>query len=408
MAALRVDLDDFASVSVAHGSAVGDAVLVEVARRLQEAAGPADTVARIASDEFFVLTEQQPGGLPVQRVARALAGRVMAAARAPMRAAGVDLQLTTSVGLAFVPAGGRVAEEAEDLMRDSGAALGQAKALGRDRLELFDERLRQEAVGRSKLEAALRDALRTGRGLAVHYQPLVDLASGVAVGVEALVRVTAPDGTPQRTDEVIAAAESTGLVVPLGQAVLQQACADVAGWREAFGRPLVLSVNLSARQVARPDLVDVVAAALEASGLPPAALALELTETALLEAAPTAIQSLQQLRDRGVAVGVDDFGTGYASLRYLRELPVSFLKVDRSFVAGLPNDADDSAIVCAVVGLARALRLDCVAEGIETRAQLVALQGQGRMLGQGFLMARPVPAAEVLRLLDAPSLLPPA
>lgn len=188
------------------------------------------------------------------------------------------------------------------------------------------------------------------------------------MGVEALVRVTAPDGTPQRTDEVIAAAESTGLVVPLGQAVLQQACADVAGWREAFGRPLVLSVNLSARQVARPDLVDVVAAALEASGLPPAALALELTETALLEAAPTAIQSLQQLRDRGVAVGVDDFGTGYASLRYLRELPVSFLKVDRSFVAGLPNDADDSAIVCAVVGLARALRLDCVAEGIETRA----------------------------------------
>jgi diguanylate cyclase (GGDEF)-like protein/PAS domain S-box-containing protein len=406
VAALRVDLDGFAAVTLPHGTELGDRVLVAVARRLQAVAGPADTVARIGADDFVVLCEQQPGGAPVEEEARALAGRVMAAVRAPLRVGGVELHLTASLGLALVPARGQVADEAEDLLRDSGAALGQAKALGRDRLELFDQRLRLEVVGRSKVEAALRAALRDGEGLAVHYQPLVDLESGNVVGVEALVRVSAPDGTPQHTDEVIAAAEASGLVVPLGRAVLRQACADVAAWRAATGRPLVLSVNLSARQVARPDLVEVVAAALDASGLPPSALALELTETALLEAAPTAIGSLQRLRDRGVEVGVDDFGTGYASLRYLRDLPVTFLKVDRSFVAGLSDDADDAAIVSAVVGLARALHLECVAEGIESREQLTRLQAHGHLLGQGYLMARPVPAGQVVDLLDAPTLLP--
>jgi EAL domain-containing protein (putative c-di-GMP-specific phosphodiesterase class I) len=229
----------------------------------------------------------------------------------------------------------------------------------------------------------------------------VDLGTGHVTAAEALVRLVDRDGELIPPDRFISVAEESGLIVPLGTWVLRQACRQTAEWRARTGRPLGIAVNLSARQAARSDLLVTVLTALEDAGLDHSALFLELTESALLEANEATLIQLTSLRDLGVGIGIDDFGTGYSSLRYLREFPVTFLKVDRGFVRGIPDVADDAAVVTAVVGLARGLGLECVAEGIETPAQFAALRNLDAGLGQGYLFSRPVTAERFSELLAA-------
>jgi EAL domain-containing protein (putative c-di-GMP-specific phosphodiesterase class I) len=259
---------------------------------------------------------------------------------------------------------------------------------------VFDATLRSVSSIKQQREEVLRSALAEGR-VELHYQPLFRLDDSSSIGVEALARLRDRQGELVMPAAFIPLAEDSGLIVPLGNEVLSQVCRQLAAWR-VEGKERFATVNVSARQAARPDLPDVVHGALDDAGLNPDALWLELTETALLEASPATLRHLLRLRSLGVRIGIDDFGTGYASLRYLRDLPVDFIKIDRSFVSDLTRHRDARAIVGAVARLAGELRLDCVAEGVEEPGQLAVLRDLSVTHVQGFLLGRPVPAAELL------------
>ena len=386
MAMLFCDLDGFKAVNDTHGHAAGDELLVEVARRLSQVMRPTDTVARLGGDEFVVLCEN----LPTTAEATRVAVRVEQAISRPVPWRGQPLTVTASVGIAY----GSATVSAEELVRNADTAMYQAKTLGKNRHEVFDEDLRARSTSRVRVENDLRTALRTGN-VEVHYQPIVELPTRRVTGVEALARLRLPDGTLAMPAAFIPVAEDTGLIVELGAHVLRSACQQLAAWRE-HAPDLQLAVNLSARQAARADLCDVVQAALADAGLPAHALALELTESVLLESARSTLGKLGELRESGVQIGIDDFGTGYASLRYLRDLPVTFLKVDRSFVAGMTHNHHDAVIVQTVTRLACDLGLGCIVEGVETEAQLGRILDTGAH-AQGYLFGRPVPATDFER-----------
>ncbi|HEY0360416.1 MAG TPA: EAL domain-containing protein [Mycobacteriales bacterium] len=388
-----VDLDGFKLLNDSRGHAAGDAVLVEVGRRLRAAVRPADRVSRFGGDEFVVVCRDLTGA----EGRAAIAARIEAALAIPIRYEDELVAVTASVGVAH---GHAELADATDLLRRADAAMYSAKRLGKDRTEVYDDQLHAAAQSRARTEAVLRHALDEDR-VAVHYQPIVDLRTGEIVGSEALVRLVDLDGQLVPPDQFIAVAEESGLIVPLGTFVLRQACRQTAAWRAETGRPLTIAVNLSPRQAARSDLLVTVLSALEEARLEHAALFLELTESALLEVNDATLTQLTSLRDLGLGIGIDDFGTGYSSLSYLRQFPVTFLKVDRSFVRGIPAVADDTAVVGAVIGLAGALGLDCVAEGIELAEQLATLRSLGATLGQGYLFSRPLPAGELGALLAA-------
>jgi diguanylate cyclase (GGDEF)-like protein/PAS domain S-box-containing protein len=388
-----VDLDGFKLLNDSRGHSAGDAVLVEVGRRLRAAVRPADRVSRFGGDEFVVVCRDLPG----EEGRAAIAGRIEAALAVPIMYEHEIVTVTASVGVAH---GHAELADATDLLRRADAAMYAAKRLGKDRTEVYDDHLHAAAQSRARTEAVLRHALDEDR-VVVHYQPIVDLGTGEIVGTEALVRLVDRDGQLVPPDQFIAVAEESGLIVPLGTFVLRQACRQTAAWRAGTGRPLSIAVNLSPRQAARSDLLVTVLSALEEARLEHGALYLELTESALLEVNDATLTQLTSLRDLGVGVGIDDFGTGYSSLSYLRQFPVTFLKVDRSFVRGLPAVADDTAVVAAVIGLAGALGLDCIAEGIETGEQLRTLRGLHAAFGQGYLFSRPLPACELGALLTA-------
>jgi EAL domain-containing protein (putative c-di-GMP-specific phosphodiesterase class I) len=319
--------------------------------------------------------------------------------------------VTASIGIAFARRG----EGAEETLRDADSAMYRAKALGKDRCEVFNKHLRIEAVERGRLEQLLRGALakksspnsdreksaqRVAAGeLWVAYQPIIDLTTGRIEGVEALARLNSCAGQRVSPEDFIPVAEETGLIGPLGTFVLEQACQDLATWQRTLIAPLGVSVNLSARQAGLAGLVEQVGSTLTSSQIAPQQLTLELTETALLEAGQATMSALHALRTLGVLISIDDFGTGYASLRYLTQLPVTGVKVDRSFTMGLPDDPTSNAIVQSVAGLARELSLSCVVEGIETVEQLEALPSGVR--GQGYLLGMPTSAAEMGRFLLA-------
>jgi diguanylate cyclase (GGDEF)-like protein/PAS domain S-box-containing protein len=399
LAVLAVDIDRFKKVNDSFGAAAGDEVVCRVAARLRGLVGPADTVARLAGDAFVLVCDDL-----ADDDSGALASRVLEALREPVQIAGEDLLLTASVGVAVATSSDR-ATSAADLLRDADAALARAKSQGRDRVEHFDPASRARAVERALLERDLRRAIDRGE-LYVDHQPIVSVSGGQVIGTEALVRWRHPERGVVPPGDFIGVAEETGLIDEIGAWVLQTACADVAT-RHRNGRPLTCHVNLSPRQAADPELPAFVAGVLEASGLAPELLVLELTESSVMEAGEQPLCVMQGIRELGVRLVLDDFGTGYSSLSRLRHFQIDGLKIDRSFIADLDgDDPADALIVAGVVELARALGLTVVAEGVETEAQLRRLDRIGCRYAQGFLLARPGGLDELDRLLQLDSLLP--
>ena len=386
VAVLFLDLDRFKVINDSLGHDVGDAVLVEVAQRLAALMRLGDTVARFGGDEFVVLCQDLSG--PVE--ALHIAERLLDGIRVPILAGGSEVVVSASAGIAL---GTSDADVAGDLLRDADAAMYRAKNEGRARSALFADDMREQALVRLNTELELRKAIGAGE-LRLHYQPVVDLASGVVTGVEALLRWQHPERGLVMPGEVIPIAEETGLVVPLGAWVLEHACRQLVRWHET--RPdFTMAVNLSGVEIRRPDFVAGVAQILARTAVRPSAVFLEITETVLMRDAPESLAVLEELQGLGVSLSIDDFGTGYSSLSYLKQFPVEVLKIDRSFVDGLGQDAEDLAIVRAIVALADSLGMTTVAEGVETPAQLEVLRQVGCTAVQGYLLGRPAPAGDV-------------
>jgi len=393
IAVLFLDLDQFKLINDSCGHRAGDELLREVAMRLSVAMRPGDTVARFGGDEFCLVCDDIDDALE----AVAIAERVIAEVGRPFSLATGEYFASASVGIALADGPSRLAE---DLIREADAAMYRAKEQGRGRYELFDEVMRGDATERLRLDYDLRRALQADDELVAHYQPIVSLPAGEIIGMEALLRWQHPERGLVGPGEFIAIAEESGAILALGERVLEQACSAAADWCERLGeRPFRVSVNLSPRQVCEPGLAARVGAVLQRTGLAPGALSLELTESALMEETQLVAQNLRDLKALGVGLVLDDFGTGYSSLAYLRRFPIDAIKIDRRFVAGLGVDTDDTTIVEAIVRMASGLRLDVVAEGIETREQLLILSAMGCPGGQGYLWSRPVTPDGVAPLL---------
>jgi diguanylate cyclase (GGDEF)-like protein/PAS domain S-box-containing protein len=384
-----LDLDRFKRINDSLGHSAGDAVLREVAERLTGVVRPEDTVARFGGDEFTVLCESVGGVLE----AVAIADRLQRPLRQPLRLGGAELRLSASIGVALVEAG--EGGDGQRLIEDADAAMYRAKERGGARTELFDNAMRDNAVRAMRVEQELQRALEQGE-LRLRYQPSVDLATGQVIGAEALVRWEHPQRGLIVPDSFLGVAEETGLIVPLGSWVVGETCRQLADWQT---RPetadLRVSVNLSARELTHPDVVSTVLNCVRESGIDPRSLAIEVTESTAMADGDTGFRALRDLSAEGIRVAIDDFGTGYSSMEQLRRMPVDIVKVDRSFVSGMASDSTDREIVAAVVGMARALNLSVVAEGIETREQAEALRELGCDIGQGFLFAKAVPAEEL-------------
>jgi diguanylate cyclase (GGDEF)-like protein len=385
VAVLFVDMDHFKSVNDAAGHSAGDGLLVQVARRLQKLVRPTDTAARFGSDEFVLLCEDL--NVP-QTEAAAVAGRVIEALSEPFAVAGRELFASASIGIAI----GRPGDDPEVIMSQADAAMYLAKRRGRARHVLYEPAIDEGSVRRAELANSLHRTLKHGE-LQVHYQPVTSLRSHRVVTMEALLRWCHPDLGPVPPTEFIPIAEDTGLIIDIGRWVLETACADCRAWRDA-GHEVGVSINLSGRQLVDADLVDDVRNALERTGLPPAAVTLELTESILVTSDEGSRVVLAALKALGVRLAIDDFGTGYSSLSYLAELPVDDLKIDRSFVSRLGHDAQSLSMVGAVVELAHSLGLLVIAEGVETELELAELQRTGCDQVQGYLLGKPHPLGD--------------
>ena len=384
-----VDLDRFKYVNDSLGHGAGDALLTEVAQRVEGCLRQADTAARLGGDELAILLEDVS---PEQ--AQATAERLLAALRVPVVLEQRELFVTASIGIAHTA---DVTPQAGELLRDADVAMYEAKKAGGDRYRSFEAGLHTAVLRRMELEGDLRRAVSNGE-LRLLYQPLVELATWRVVGVEALVRWDHPARGLVSPAEFIPVAEETGMIIDIGRWVLRTACRQAETWRHAVeGRPFHVSVNVSARQLQEPGFVADVVEALGDTRLPAQALLLEITETALMRDPASAASALQELKARGVRVAIDDFGSGYSSLNYLRQFPVDVMKIDRTFV----NDLDEHhhALTDTMIGLAQNMRLNTVAEGIETHEQLERLLAVGCMFGQGFYFSRPLPAGDLAAVL---------
>ncbi len=393
LAVLFLDLDRFKVVNDTLGHAVGDQLLIEVSNRLSASLRPGDTVARLGGDEFGLLLEDVADA----ETADAVALRIEAEMARPLLFEGREVFITASIGIALSSA--RIGSP-EEMLRDADLAMYHAKAKGSARHEVFDNGMSAPALDRMDLEMDLRTAI-SRHEFRLHYQPILRLDTGRITEVEALIRWQHEKRGLLQPDAFIGLTEETGLIVPIGQWVLSEACRQARAWQLEFPSdpPLVMSVNLSAKQFQHPQLVGEITRALVESGLEASCLKLEITESVVMQDAPATLAKLRELKDLGIRLAIDDFGTGYSSLGYLKSFPVDTLKIDRSFVRGLSGEGGDSAIVRAVVTVAKSLHMDVTAEGIETDEQRIELKAIGCDRGQGFLFARPGDAEHVRPLL---------
>ncbi|MDX6386885.1 MAG: hypothetical protein QOD85_687, partial [Gaiellaceae bacterium] len=392
---LFLDLDHFKLVNDSYGHSAGDGLLCSLAARLDDAMRAGDTVARFGGDEFVVICDALRG--PAE--ALLIADRVTEVLRAPFMVSGTPHFVSASIGVAVATGTNRTPD---DLIGEADAAMYRAKDSGRSRVELFDEPMRAQATARLRTENDLRRALEHDE-LRLHYQPIVDLADGRVTGVEALVRWQHPEHGLLGPGEFIPVAEDTGQIVGVGEWVFARACAQAATWRRRYGSVApAVTVNLSARQIFKPDVIDRLAVIFGEAGLPAGAIGAEITESALMEQSDASVAVLQRLKDLGMTLLLDDFGTGYSSLAYASRFPIDTLKIDRSFINDL-GTPDASTIVGAIINMASGLGVDVIAEGIETEEQAQQLRDLGCVRGQGYLYARPVPAEQIDELLSSPS-----
>jgi diguanylate cyclase (GGDEF)-like protein/PAS domain S-box-containing protein len=392
LALLFIDLDRFKTINDSLGHPVGDRLLQTVAKRLLACTRAADTVARIGGDEFVVLL----GDLDQPATARHVAQKVLEALSAPLELDGNTLQVTPSIGICTYPVDG---EEVETLMRNADTAMYHAKQRGRNNYQFFTQAMNDAAQQRLQLEGDLRHAVERSE-LTLQYQPQLDLRSGAIVGFEALVRWRHPQRGMLPPSEFIPAAEEAGLIGPIGEWVLRAACAQAVAWLESGHAQMQVAVNCSAKQFQDDGFVAIVERILRESGMPAQRLELEITESIVIQHSEEVNARFRALGDMGVRISIDDFGTGYSSLSYLKRLSIHQLKIDQSFVRDIGKDANDGAIVSAIVTIAHSLGLDVVAEGVETAAQLAFLRAVGCDTAQGYLFSRPLPAEDFGRLLQ--------
>jgi diguanylate cyclase (GGDEF)-like protein len=392
LTALFMDVDGFKQINDRFGHQAGDEVLRKVGARLQAVLRDSDTVGRLGGDEFVMLVDT----VGLDAGPELVAERILDVLRQPIELplpSQTTISVTASIGIAT----GRPAS-AESLLQDADLALYKAKAVGKDGYALFESAMQTDAQDRIHLEMDLADALQANQ-LFLAYQPMMDLKNERVVGVEALLRWRHPTRGVIPPDAFIPIAEDSGLIVPIGHWVLEQACFQAAGWHES-GYPLDISINVSARQLERTEFVEEVRAALEDSGLDAATLTLEITETVLMRKPDATAHLLGELKQLGVRIAVDDFGTGYSSLAYLRQFPVDSLKIDRTFITGLTRSGEGHALTHTLIQLGKALGLQTLAEGVEQQSQVRHLQSEGCDLAQGFLFARPLTPDAVERFLE--------
>lgn len=390
-AVMFVDLDRFKMINDTMGHAAGDGMLVEVAERLQRAMRPADTIARLGGDEFAIVLED----IVDMRNAIHVAERVLESLKPEINVRGQSIKTNASVGIALSQ---EDSDDGEELLRRADIAMYRAKEKGRGRYEVFDIEMHSSTVMMMRLETDLRRAIGSPE-ITLHYQPVVNLDKRVVAGFEALVRWNRPGHGLVSPAKFIPLAEETGLICDLGRQVLHMACKQNREWKDRFGEFTSISVNLSAYQLQREDVVSLVRDVLKDTGMPSEFLKLELTEGAFIDYVKGEMRALDELKKMGVGLAIDDFGTGYSSFGYLGKLPIETIKLDRSFINGLPQDADHVAICRAILAMAEAMELNVIAEGIEHSGQLKFLYDHGCRWAQGYLFSRPVPVEQAEDLL---------
>jgi diguanylate cyclase (GGDEF)-like protein len=393
LAVLYLDLDRFKNVNDSLGHKIGDRLLQVVAKRLLGCVRGSDTVSRQGGDEFVILLSEMVAG----EDAAISAEKILRALDAPADIDGRHLHVSASIGIAIFPEDG---EDAPSLLKHADFAMYHAKDCGRRNFQFFREDMNARALERQSIEDGLRLALERNE-LVLHYQPILDLWSGMPTGVEALVRWQHPQRGLLLPHQFVPIAEECGLILPIGRWVMNQACRQNRAWQDAGLPPMRVAVNVSAVELRHRDFVEGVRKCLTVSGLGASYLELELTETFLMQDSVSTARVLRSLKELGVLLALDDFGTGYSSLSHLKGFPIDTLKVDRSFVNELETNPDDASIVRAVIGLGRSLNIRVVAEGVETAAQLEGLQSKQCPEGQGYYFSRPVTAEDIPCLLVA-------
>ncbi len=387
-AVLSIDLDSFKVINDGLGHLAGDRLLLAIAKRLEDGLRTNDSIARVGGDEFIILLD----GLKHDHDAANVAKRLSDALAKPYRLCGQQVFTTPSIGIALSSTG---YDRPEDMIRDADTAMFKAKTAGRGKFQVFDRAMHEQAIERLQLEGALRYAIDS-RQFIVHYQPIVNLESGLLAGFEALVRWPHPTRGLMHPAQFIPIAEETGLIIGIGKWVLEEACEQLKQWSRKFAEhaPLMMSVNLSGRQLAQPDMIDNARRAIERSQVDATRLKLEITESVLMEHAGAAGKQLQALRELGIGLSIDDFGTGYSSLSYLHRFSLDTLKVDQSFISEIREAGQKPQVVQAIVSLAHNLDMDVVAEGVTSQAQLEAARSLGCEYGQGFYFSPPIPAIQ--------------
>jgi diguanylate cyclase (GGDEF)-like protein len=388
---LFVDLDGFKRVNDTLGHALGDKLLQRAAERLKECVRSGDSVARFGGDEFAIILSD----LASPQDAALVAQKILDAFAVPFQLAGNEAYVTASIGITLYPID---SEGITALIKNADAAMYGAKAAGRNNYQFYTTEMNQNALKKMQLEARLRRAIER-QEFVLHYQPKVDLISGNVSGLEALVRWQPPDSGLIPPNEFIPLLEETGLIVPVGEWVLREACRQIVAWRRLGIEPVPVAVNLSGRQFQQAGLDMTIAAILQEYAIGPRWIEIEITESSLMQRPDDAVAVLQNLKALGLRISIDDFGTGYSSLGYLKRFPLDALKVDRSFVRDVTIDADDASITCAILTMAHSLNLKVIAEGVETAEQLAFLRANRCDEVQGYLFSKPLPSADYGKLL---------